>query len=258
VSNNDLTDEEIAAWELPFLEDTQLLESTKTNAINRQSTWKYEPPEEQIEISPPTAEEITAMSEAAYQEGFQRGQEEGHTKGYEDGKQQGFEQGKTEGFEEGQRQGLDAGEEEVKVNVTAWQSLLENLHHPIQQLDDQLKSELVKLSVSLARSVIRTEVTLNQDVLLNALSTGLQTLPIQENHYQIHMHPEDIELIKNHFSAEHIEKHQWVLVESPKMSRGGCDISTKNNAVDVSIERRVKDVLDRFLLEQGLSDSESE
>jgi len=43
------------------------------------------------------------------------------------------------------------------------------------------------------------------------------------------------------------------LVEAPAMERGGCDITTAQNAVDVSIERRCRDVIDKFLLNQGLS-----
>jgi flagellar assembly protein FliH len=49
-------------------------------------------------------------------------------------------------------------------------------------------------------------------------------------------------------------KKGWNLVEAPAMERGGCDITTAQNAVDVSIERRCRDVIDKFLLNQGLSD----
>ena len=42
--------------------------------------------------------------------------------------------------------------------------------------------------------------------------------------------------------------------QAPAMERGGCDITTVQNAVDVSIERRCRDVIDKFLLNQGLSD----
>jgi len=38
------------------------------------------------------------------------------------------------------------------------------------------------------------------------------------------------------------------------MERGGCDIVTTQNAVDVSVERRCREVIERFLLNQGLND----
>jgi flagellar assembly protein FliH len=46
--------EEFKAWDLPFVEDTSQTEEKKTtNAFNRRSDWKYEPPELEVEILPP-------------------------------------------------------------------------------------------------------------------------------------------------------------------------------------------------------------
>ncbi|MEP2602018.1 MAG: FliH/SctL family protein, partial [Paraglaciecola sp.] len=106
---------------------------------------------------------------------------------------------------------------------------------------------------SLARGVIRSEVKTNHDLIFQALSEGLKVLPIQEKHYQIRLHPDDIERVNNHFSEEEITKHRWDLVAAPELSAGGCEIVTDANAVDISVERRVRDVIDKFLLEQGLS-----
>lgn len=258
MSKIDLTEEDIASWELPFLEDTRQVDDTKTNAINRQSTWKYEPPEPEEEILPPTAEEIEAIRSAAYNEGFEQGKKAGFEKGYDEGKSQGLEEGTQAGIEQGHQEGLAAGEEQVNTLIEGWQSMLEHVHQPVAQVDDVLQSELVKLAVSLARAVIRLEVQSNPEILLAALQDALKTLPIQESSYQVHMHPEDIELVKKAFTEEQIRQQHWVFVDSPGMSRGGCDVSTKNNAVDVSIERRSKDVLDKFLLQQGLSDIDQE
>jgi flagellar assembly protein FliH len=68
------------------------------------------------------------------------------------------------------------------------------------------------------------------------------------------MHPDDIALVNAHFGDEEMSKKGWNLVEAPAMERGGCDITTVHNAVDVSIERRCRDVIEKFLLNQGLSD----
>lgn len=245
--------ENIKSWDLPFVEDTREVDESKTNAFNRRSDWKYEPPEEEEIMAPPTAEEIEAIRSAAYQDGFEQGKSEGVIKGLEEGKQQGHEEGFAQGVEQGLIQGNASGEEQVNSQIEQLASLLEQLYKPVAQVEKQLETELVNLAVSLAKSVIRTEVKMNQDIIFQALSEGLKVLPIQESSYQIHLNPEDIALIKAHFTQEEIENHNWLFVESPDMSRGGCDITTKSNAVDVSIERRSKDVLDKFLLDHGFS-----
>jgi flagellar assembly protein FliH len=245
---------EFKAWDLPYVEDTNLTEENKTtNAYNRRSDWKYEPPEAEEEILPPTAKEIEEIRAAAHAEGFSQGQQEGHAQGAETGLAKGHEEGFVKGLEEGTTQGLATGEEQVQQHLGSWVSLLESIQAPVATVEQELEKELVLLAVSLAKGVIRSEVKTNTDLIFQALSEGLKALPIQEKHYQIHLHPNDIELVNNHFSPEEITKHRWDFIESPELSAGGCEIVTQSNAVDITVERRVKDVIDKFLLEQGLS-----
>jgi len=250
----DEQDEAFKAWDLPYVEDTNLTqENQTTNALNRKSDWKYEPPEAEIEILPPTAEEIEAIRAAAHAEGFSQGNQEGHAQGAEEGLLKGHQEGFAKGLEEGTKQGLLTGEEQIQQLLGSWTSLLDSLQNPVANVEQELEKELVLLAVSLAKGVIRSEVKTNTDLIFQALSEGLKALPIQEKHYQIHLHPDDRELVNNHFSPEEITKHRWDLIESPEMSAGGCEIVTQSNAVDITVERRVKDVIDKFLLEQGLS-----
>lgn len=253
---DDELSEAIKAWELPLVEDEdkRARESGKTNAINKSPQWVYEPPEEEVqeELTLPTADEIEAIRQAAYQEGFAEGKQEGLQKGIEQGSEEGHQQGYDEGFELGKTEGLAVGSEELTQHVEQWKSLVEQLVNPVDKVDKQLENELVLLATSLAKAVIRCEVTTNSDIIFQALSEGLKVLPIADKQYQIRLHPDDMQLIKQHFSEEDIERHHWRLMESPDMTRGGCDIVTDSNAVDLSVERRTRDVLDKFLLQQGL------
>ena len=98
------------------------------------------------------------------------------------------------------------------------------------------------------------EVQTNENVVVEALRKALSTLPINEATVHIRLHPDDITLITSVFDSDHITANNWHLIAAPEMQRGGCDISTENNAVDFSVERRSKDVIDTFLIQQGLSD----
>ncbi|WP_289028078.1 flagellar assembly protein FliH [uncultured Paraglaciecola sp.] len=247
-------EEEFKTWDLPYVEQkTSKVDLDKTNALNRKSNWKYEPPEPEIEILPPTAEEIEAIRAAAHAEGFAEGQKKGEDEGFQQGLENGQKEGYAKGLEQGTQEGLASGEEQTQQNLALWESLIESLQNPVTKVEKQLEQELVLLAVSLARGVIRSEVKTNQDLIFQALSEGLKVLPIQEKHYQIRLHPDDIERVNNHFSEEEISKHRWDLVAAPELSAGGCEIVTLTNAVDISVERRVRDVIDKFLLEQGLS-----
>lgn len=243
---------EVKTWELPVI-DEQKVETGTTNALGRTSEWKYEPPEEEEVILPPTLEEIEAIRQSAYEEGLEQGKQEGLEKGYQEGVEKGQAEGHEQGLQAGQEQGLQAGEAIVQENVSAWQELMQKLHNPVESVQQELQKELVALSVGLARAVIKQEVHTNPEVIFQALAEGLKVLPIGEKSYQIRMNPEDILLIKSQYSEEDIERHRWILIDAPELARGGCDITTDNNAVDLTIERRCRDVLDKFLHEQGLS-----
>lgn len=241
-------------WDLPFMEDPRQRQSDgSTNALNRRSDWVYEPPEEEEEIKPPTLEEIESIREAAREEGYN----EGRQAGFEAGKAEGFEQGNSEGrsagHEEGHAEGLAQGQQHIEEQQTVWESLTQTLHEPLEQVNAQARQELAKLAVALARAVIRTEVNTNDTVIMQALTEGIKALPLTENQYQIHMHPDDIAMLRAQLGSEAISEKGWQLIEAPAMSRGGCDIVTSQNAVDVSVERRCRDTLDKFLLQQGLS-----
>lgn len=249
--------EEVKAFDIPFVEDDRPKFRSETNAFNKTSDWKWEPPEEEEEILPPTAEEIEAIRKAAYEEGFLQGIEEGQIKGHEEGFAKGQEEGQKLGYEQGLSEGLQEGREIIQQQTSDWQALNHSLQQPLTLVEEQLEKELTQLAISLARSVIRTEIQSNENVIFEALKSGLKVLPIRENQYQIQLNPEDITLIKQHFSEAEIQQHNWVLVEALHLARGGCEISTESNAVDVSIERRVRDVLDKFIMEQGITDGES-
>lgn len=246
--------EEAKDWSLPHVEAQNKVEDDKTNALNLRSDWKYEPPEEPEEILPPTAEEIEAIRQAAYEEGFSQGKQTGFDEGKAEGQAQGHEEGLTSGHEAGLEQGLEQGQTQITQQTEIWEALVSQLHEPLTKVDEQVRKEVVKLAVALARAVIRTEVKTNESIILQALSEGLKALPVEENHYSIHMHPDDILLVQQHFEAETIKERSWTFIDTPGLERGGCDIVTKHNAVDLSIERRCRNVLDKFLLEQGLSD----
>lgn len=245
------------SWEIPYVEDARKREEDKTNALNRSSKWRYEPPEPEEDILPPTAEEIDAIRQAAREEGLAEGKAEGYKEGLEQGKTEGHAEGLEAGQQQGQEQAYEEAKQTLDEQLSLWQSLNQQLANPLQQIEGELQNELVRLAVQLARAVIGTEIKTNQDVIFAALSAGLKVLPVAQQQYQIHMHPDDIELLKQHFSAEEIEKHNWQLIEAPQLSRGGCDISTNDNGVDISVERRTRDVLDKFLLEQGLAQIDS-
>lgn len=239
------------AWSIPKVEPSDV-QNTNTNAINKRPGWKFEPPEEEIELKPLTAQDIEEIRQAAYQDGLIQGHAEGLEQGHEKGYAKGFAKGEAEGLVTGNETGTKEGVQRVELHAELFKSLANTLFHPISKIDDSLEEQLLQLTLALTKSVLQVEVNTNHDVITQALQTGYSVLPMAQEHYAVKLNPEDLDIVTKHFGSEQIEKNGWQFTADPTISRGGCDITTVNNSVDMTIERRMRQVLDKFMLEQGL------
>lgn len=239
------------AWSFPQVEPNDV-QRPNTNAINKRPGWKFEPPEEEIELKPLTAKDIEEIRQAAYQEGVTQGHAEGFEQGHEEGYAQGFAKGEAEGLVTGNEVGTKEGLQRVELHAELFKSLANTLFHPISKIDDSLEEQLLQLTLALTKSVLQVEVSMNNDIITQALQTGYSVLPMAQEHYAVKLNPEDLDIVTEHFGCEQIARNGWQFTADPTISRGGCDITTVNNSVDMTIERRMRQVLDKFMLEQGL------
>ncbi|GAA5132150.1 flagellar assembly protein FliH [Thalassotalea piscium] len=243
-------DQELDVWSLPDVTQQKSLENEKTNAFGKKSTWVYEPPEEDEPVlAPLTADEIEAIRQAAHEEGFNQGKEEGFVAGFEQGQKTGHEEGVTKGHEEGLEQGLLQSKEDIDQLTQQWQQLIEQIHQPMQVVEGMVEEQLLQLVVQLTEAITLHEAKTNPDIILSAIKTGMKALPIQEAQTKILLHPDDIKLIEKEISAEVISEQGWRLLPTPHLTRGSCQIENSTSNIDLTIETKLKEVLDSFLQE---------
>lgn len=249
MNNADLND--LSAWQIPEIQEAT---SSATNALNKAPQRSVAVSQEEIEedLPPLTASDLDEIRQSAFQDGLTQGHAEGYDKGHSEGYEAGFAKGESEGHIQGVEQGKKDGLNRVEIQAELFKSLANTLFHPISKIDDVLEEQLLQLVLQLTRSVLDVEVQTNPKIIVGALQQGIKVLPLNETHYQVSLHPQDLEIIQTHFTAEVIAEQHWQFVPDETVSRGGCDIVTHNNSVDMTIERKMRQVLDRFMLEQGL------
>ena len=214
-------------------------------------------PEEE-EVQPLTAEEIEQIRQDAYQEGF----EQGKTEGKEAGHAEGLEQGHAEGLEKGHQEGIEAGREEgreaINEAIKRWQTLAEQLVSPIERVDEAAEQQLLNLAVMLAESVLRTEIKSNKESLLAALHESISALPFNTEIAEIHMHPDDIELLKQEYDDEALAENKWIIKPEPSFELGDLTVATPNSLIDRTVKSRIKQTIDEFVKQANLNkESES-
>lgn len=202
---------------------------------------------EEEEIKPLTAEEIEQISQDAYDEGFAQGKTDGFAKGEEEGLQQGHEKGLEQGHQEGYQDGLQKGQHEVNNLITRWNQLTHQLYHPLEKVDKVVEKQLLNLAVTLAESVIRQESKSNSEVLLNVLHEAVSSLPFNTEYAEIHMHPDDIALLREVYDEEALIEQKWIIKEEPGYQLGDVIVMTPNSLIDRTVKQRMRQTIDKFV-----------
>lgn len=210
------------------------------------------------ELKPLTADDLEQIRQAAYEEGFAEGKEEGFSQGYQEGREQGLQDGTAQGVAEGKKQGLAEGEGLIRDQLSALQTIIEQLQQPLKKVDQQVEQALLELSLAMAQAVIGVEVTTNPQLILQSLREAVDALPYQAQNLVIKLHPADLAVIEQHYSSQELSERQWQLRAEPAMSRGDCRVDTKESSVDRSLKTRLQASLEHFLQEPVIAVSDSE
>lgn len=169
---------------------------------------------------PPSAVEVEAIQARARREG------------HAEGRRAGYEAGYGEGIEQGRQQ----GEQAARERVARIQGLLDALAEPVAEIDDDTERELVELTLSLARQVIRRELRTQPGEVVGILREALALLPMAARDVRVSLHPEDVELVREIMGEP---EGRWRLEEDPRISRGGCLVSTPQSRIDATVEHRI-------------------
>ncbi|WP_163934508.1 flagellar assembly protein FliH [Paraferrimonas sp. SM1919] len=197
----------------------------------------------------------TADSEASQNEVEQYQQR--LTKGFEVGQQQGFDQGFLEGVQKGQQQGHREGFEQGKLEaeqkvkaehtqqvmplIQALNQLQQNFSEQQADAQQELKQQLLKLVEKVSQQVIRGELSLHPEQIMNLIEETISQMPHNDGKYTIMLNPRDVALLQE-LAPEQIE--HWLLKANPSIEAGGCIISTDNSEADATINQRLDDCME--------------
>ena len=246
--------ESIAAWDWPLMDKPDVV--AESNVLGYAANW-YEAEQQpqqaedddelEPEQQPLTLEEIEAVRQAAYDDGFVEGREAGFAQGLEEGRQQGLQEGHQQGFEQGQTEGLTLGKSQIDEQAAHWKLLAEQLTKPLAQMDEQVEQQLVYLALRLAKSLIRHEAKTSPDLLLTSLKEAVALLPCAEEGITLSLHPEDLQLIRDVYCEEECQRRGWTLQAEPALQRGDLQLASRTSSIDWMLEERIDNLLRNFL-----------
>jgi flagellar assembly protein FliH len=158
-----------------------------------------------------------------------------------------------EAFAQGKEAGLAAARMEIETRradveqqAARLNSILDLLAQPLKQLDAEMERQLVMLSFTLAKQLVRRELKADPSQVIGIVRDTVSLLPIAARNVRVHLHPEDATLLREKL-AETTADRAWSIVEDPVQSRGGCRVTTDNSQIDARLETRLGAALSSLL-----------
>lgn len=223
--------ESVESWQLPSMQSGgKVIRSAKRGEAEKKSNnVAIENVSSKKRPRHLTAEELQQITEEARLEGFNQGLKEGTEQGIREGTKAGEKAGN-------QRAYLDA-KKEIEALQNQLRQLAVRLFEPMQNQDQQLENILVDLVLSLSKSLILSEVSVNPATLLNVIQHVLSSLPKGESNIRVQLNAADAALIE---SLVPESQRDWRIQVNDALSSGGCHVETQSSLVDFSVENRIE------------------
>ncbi len=179
------------------------------------------------DVKPLTLDELEAIRQDAYNEGFATGEKDG--------------------FHAGQLKAKQEAEVALAGKLAAMEQLMSQLFEPIAEQDQQLEVALVELVGHMARQVIQRELSCDSSQIRQVLREALKLLPMGAGNVRIHLNPQDFEMVK---ALRERHEESWRLLEDDALLPGGCRVESEHSRIDASIETRLSQALKQLFEQQ--------
>lgn len=172
-----------------------------------------------------TVGELEDVEQRAYQEAFAKGQEAGLAAA----------RAQTQ-------QALD----ELQQQIARMETIFGTLSRPLQEMDAQVEDQLIHLTLTVARQLVRRELRIDPAQVIAIIRETVALLPAAARDVRVHLHPEDAGIVRERLAAPTGER-AWTIIEDPVMTRGGCRVTTDTAQIDARLETRINSVLSAIL-----------
>lgn len=184
-------------------------------------------PTEDVDIEPeklssyPTAAELEAIHQEAWQAGFEAGRTEGQERGCEEGRAAAY----------------DELRPELQAELALLQGLRARLDDALTRLESDLAPQLLSLALECADRLVGAHVTAREDALEPLLVEALGGLAGTLRQARLRVHPDDLAVAQRVIEREAADIH-WQYVADASVGRGGCLIDLPSGRIDLRLATR--------------------
>lgn len=219
-------------WALPSfdpeVEHVAAPESGEDEAVVNEPEATAQSEEVAVEdVKPLTLDDVEAIRQDAYNEGFSTGEKDG--------------------FHAGQLKAKQEGDAALALKQESLEQLMQHLFDPIAEQDQALEQGMIHLVSVIARQVVQRELSTDSSQIRHVLREALKLLPMGASNIRIHVNPQDFTAIK---ALRERHEESWRILEDDALLPGGCRVETEHSRIDASIETRLAQAMKQLFDQQ--------
>ena len=143
-----------------------------------------------------------------------------------------------EGFEQGKELGLEAGKQEVGALMQQAMGVINYIVEERRKVYDGLEPQVADLAIKIAEKIIQTEVTLNNDIVINLIKSNLDKVKDREQ-ITVRVNQDDYDYVKENEDSirKMLEGVKRFRIEADGVvEKGGCMIDTDLGNLDARVD----------------------
>ncbi len=145
-------------------------------------------------------------------------------------------------YAKGYMEGLSQGQKEINTQLEYLQSIMTTLGMPLPGFDEQLVDEMVQLSMSVVKQLVRRELKTSPDEIVAVIKQAISLLPSTSAEVTLELHPDDAKFIQQTLMTPDSDAG-WKINADPFLTRGGCRVFTQSSRIDATVETRLNAVI---------------
>ena len=149
-----------------------------------------------------------------------------------------LEKEKKTAFDQGYKEGLANAQAKWNTQLSFIKNLAEAIEHPLNDMDQIIQEKTTELAISVAKQVIRRELTLDSGQIVSVVKQAVELIPKDAQELKIYINPGDDRYVKESFSNEE-KLSKYSIIHDSTISLGGCKVCTDYSLVDLTIDKQV-------------------
>lgn len=214
----------LEAGALPTVEEAEGVEDDTVGGDEPAGEEPSPPSEdvtESVQLAYPTAAELEAIHQEAYQAGFAAGEAEGHSVGRQADRDEVVAELRPQ----------------LLAELQALEALRTALDARVAALDAEVAPQLSALALSCAQRIVADHVRNSAHAIEPLLRPVLAGLGRQWQQARLRVHPDDLALVQT-VTAREAAEVRWQFVADPFIERGGCLLEGPSGRMDLTLAAR--------------------